>query len=103
MNGWAIPAPAPWANTKHARALSDRSSSAKTEVPFSKVSFNRWTVIRISPRRDVEKKLHHSEMRPLWAQTRNPEAAYHFWIPDSSPADRAARGIRPGMTGSYFA
>src|ERR1700744_5063257 len=30
MKGWAIPAPAPWANTKHARGFSGHSRSADT-------------------------------------------------------------------------
>ena len=55
MNGCAMPAPAPWANTKQARALSGRSSSAETEVVFSRVSFSRWAVIGFRPG-DTSKK-----------------------------------------------
>src|ERR1700730_4029457 len=34
MKGWVIPAPAPWANTKHARAALGRIRSAETEAAF---------------------------------------------------------------------
>src|ERR1700730_752413 len=41
MNGWLMPAPAPWANTKQARAGCGRVRSAETEADFpaSIVSF----------------------------------------------------------------
>src|SRR6185437_6820768 len=40
MNGWAIPAPAPWANTKHALARVGliRSAETEPELPVSNVS-----------------------------------------------------------------
>src|SRR6476619_4820677 len=40
MNAWAIPAPAPWAKTKHACADGGRSISAETAFALSTCSFN---------------------------------------------------------------
>jgi len=35
MKGWVIPAPAPWANTKHACACAGRVKSPETEPDFA--------------------------------------------------------------------
>jgi hypothetical protein len=40
MQPWVIPAPAPWAKTKYARADEGRSSSAETESAPSTFSFS---------------------------------------------------------------
>ncbi len=52
MKGCVIPAPAPWASTKQARALTGRSSSADTvpAVPTAISSFCGLTVFMIPDR-----------------------------------------------------
>src|ERR1700749_1280541 len=55
MNGWLIPAPAPWANTKHAVARAGRVSNAETEpaLPVSILSLSALTtVITLEPIED---------------------------------------------------
>jgi hypothetical protein len=46
MKGWAIPAPAPWANTKHALAPAGAVKSPETvpALPVSIVSFSELSV-----------------------------------------------------------
>src|ERR1700675_3051676 len=40
MKAWVMPAPAPWARTKHACAPGGRNSSADTSLPLSTCSFS---------------------------------------------------------------
>src|SRR4029450_7174163 len=65
MNGWVIPAPAPWAKTKHARAFGGRSRSAETEpaLPISISSFCALAGFIYSNRYSLRDPLGHSQQR----------------------------------------
>src|SRR5258707_6871338 len=59
MNGWVIPAPAPWAKTKHARAFGGRSRSAETDPAFT-ISMSSFCTLAIFIRSN-RYSLHHPQ------------------------------------------
>src|SRR5712672_740131 len=83
MNGWVIPAPAPWANTKHARAFGGRSRSAETgpAFPISMSSFWALAIFIRSNRHSLHHSLAHGQQRCHWqALVREVDLANASWL-----------------------